>query len=505
MARIVLLDGDEQQRQTLAQILLDGSFEPCVIERVKNAADLMNVCLRRPPEIVLVSWKADDFRSVEAVMDELHSRMGWMQILLLLDERDAHCMEILRRRDERFLFQPLRPKSVLRILAQSLFLARSSYSFEAMSVIADDSHAPAASPLWRFLEQVEHGGPAFVMEQILQEMNLSFACGFAALLGRPAREGALERAQARLCGDGFDVLYMPDDFDGLCVILCAKRWPEGLSYMKQIILDDFTRESVPVFAGGITDQLEELAALLARAKENRRHQKSYIPEVQRPLKDVQQQAQNWALTVVITQLAGRPEDLPSFNRTLAEHLAMLSEPVQKQAMDIFQRALEKQMEKTYGDQKIPFVLNTQTDETADLFALLNQWSAQAAEHAALFCHKSHIVYLRQIYGAIIDHFREKDFSLEDVAQKLSLSAGYICLLMKKYTEYSFVEYLNQCRVHYAMRLLETDLMIRDVAPAAGFQSSTYFGRVFKNITGITPGEYRRQVHDAPETLPQTES
>lgn len=56
-----------------------------------------------------------------------------------------------------------------------------------------------------------------------------------------------------------------------------------------------------------------------------------------------------------------------------------------------------------------------------------------------------------------------------------------------------IDYLNHFRVGRAMALLinSDDMSIESISDAVGFESSTYFRRVFKRITGKSPKEYRR--------------
>jgi AraC-like DNA-binding protein len=56
-----------------------------------------------------------------------------------------------------------------------------------------------------------------------------------------------------------------------------------------------------------------------------------------------------------------------------------------------------------------------------------------------------------------------------------------------------VDYLNHYRVNRAMTLLvnETELSVEEISMRVGFESSTYFRRVFKRITGKTPKDYRK--------------
>lgn len=55
-----------------------------------------------------------------------------------------------------------------------------------------------------------------------------------------------------------------------------------------------------------------------------------------------------------------------------------------------------------------------------------------------------------------------------------------------------VEYLMDYRLDMAKKLLkETKLSVTEVGLQTGFSSSAYFGKVFREKTGITPAKYRR--------------
>ena len=61
------------------------------------------------------------------------------------------------------------------------------------------------------------------------------------------------------------------------------------------------------------------------------------------------------------------------------------------------------------------------------------------------------------------------------------------------------DYLNNLRIQKAKQLFdEQDYMIYEVAGKVGFASSQYFSKIFKQITGVTPNEYRRMNRMNPE-------
>ena len=55
---------------------------------------------------------------------------------------------------------------------------------------------------------------------------------------------------------------------------------------------------------------------------------------------------------------------------------------------------------------------------------------------------------------------------------------------------TFINYLNDYRLNYAKKMLKARrLKIIDVAEISGFGDATYFNRIFKQKTGMTPTEY----------------
>lgn len=81
--------------------------------------------------------------------------------------------------------------------------------------------------------------------------------------------------------------------------------------------------------------------------------------------------------------------------------------------------------------------------------------------------------------------------LELVAQRVGLSPVYFSAVFKKETGIGFSDYINQCRIAQAKQLLaETGLKILAISSAVGFSSPRYFSRVFRELVGVRPSEYR---------------
>lgn len=85
-------------------------------------------------------------------------------------------------------------------------------------------------------------------------------------------------------------------------------------------------------------------------------------------------------------------------------------------------------------------------------------------------------------------------SLKKVAALIDLSESAFCKFFKRLTGKTYSDYVNEVRIGKACELiLNTDKTIAEVAYASGFESLTYFNRVFLRKKGLRPRQYREQI------------
>lgn len=82
-------------------------------------------------------------------------------------------------------------------------------------------------------------------------------------------------------------------------------------------------------------------------------------------------------------------------------------------------------------------------------------------------------------------------TLETVAEYVHLNPAYFSTIFKQSTGSAFKEYLNMIRIEESKRLLSnTDYSLIDIAIAVGYDNQSYFSKVFKKHTGLTPKQFR---------------
>lgn len=82
-------------------------------------------------------------------------------------------------------------------------------------------------------------------------------------------------------------------------------------------------------------------------------------------------------------------------------------------------------------------------------------------------------------------------TLERVAEQVHLNASYFSTAFKKETGKNFSEYLSDCRISEAKRLLrESNLSIAQICTAVGYVDNKHFSRLFTKSVGLKPSAYR---------------
>jgi AraC-like DNA-binding protein len=95
-------------------------------------------------------------------------------------------------------------------------------------------------------------------------------------------------------------------------------------------------------------------------------------------------------------------------------------------------------------------------------------------------------------GILEGRFREQ-WTLNKLAEEVGLSRGRLATLFSREAGSSIHRFLTKVRVRNAEALLaRSDLPIGDIALDCGFATSQHFSRVFKEVSGQTPIEFRRR-------------
>lgn len=99
--------------------------------------------------------------------------------------------------------------------------------------------------------------------------------------------------------------------------------------------------------------------------------------------------------------------------------------------------------------------------------------------------------MKKLLDYIHEHYMEP-ISLKDVADHFHFNPSYLSSFFAAHNKESFSEYVNKIRVEKAAELLRTDeAPIAEIGSRVGYSDHSYFTKVFKKLTGLSPSQYRK--------------
>ena len=99
--------------------------------------------------------------------------------------------------------------------------------------------------------------------------------------------------------------------------------------------------------------------------------------------------------------------------------------------------------------------------------------------------------LKILYRFIDEHYQRK-IEIAEVAALCHMTEAAFCRYFKTMTRLTFTDFLNHYRISQAKRLLLLDKNVSEACYACGFDSLSYFNRIFKKITHQNPLHFKKQ-------------
>jgi AraC-like DNA-binding protein/quercetin dioxygenase-like cupin family protein len=101
--------------------------------------------------------------------------------------------------------------------------------------------------------------------------------------------------------------------------------------------------------------------------------------------------------------------------------------------------------------------------------------------------------MQAVYEYVEENFQE-EARLDEAARRTNMTVPAFCRYFKKLTRKTFSQFVNEYRIAHACRLLGEDkLSIAGVSFECGFNNLSHFNRQFRQITGLSPRDYRKGI------------
>ncbi|MFD2328120.1 AraC family transcriptional regulator [Cohnella sp. GCM10020058] len=100
--------------------------------------------------------------------------------------------------------------------------------------------------------------------------------------------------------------------------------------------------------------------------------------------------------------------------------------------------------------------------------------------------------IRKINALIETRYGDSNLSLNSISEELKMSTYHVSRVYRQHTFTTIVDMINNVRIERAKAILmSSDDPVAEVAERTGFTNSSYFHRMFKKLTGVTPVEFRK--------------
>jgi AraC-like DNA-binding protein len=96
-----------------------------------------------------------------------------------------------------------------------------------------------------------------------------------------------------------------------------------------------------------------------------------------------------------------------------------------------------------------------------------------------------------VYKYIDEHFAHKP-DVNHIASQVHLTTAAFCRYFKRQTKMTFTDFVNQYRINLAKTFLLQHKTVSETCYAVGFESLSYFNKLFRKTTGINPSDFKKQ-------------
>ncbi|WP_224726472.1 response regulator transcription factor [Paenibacillus vietnamensis] len=128
----------------------------------------------------------------------------------------------------------------------------------------------------------------------------------------------------------------------------------------------------------------------------------------------------------------------------------------------------------------------------EAIARLNEFIAEAENCIAEKAAQSGNANMKKLLDYIDEHYAEP-LSLTEMAKHFHFNPSYLSSYFSSHHSEGFIEYLHRVRTDKAAELLRKgEATISEISGLVGYSDHSYFTKVFKKLTGMSPSRYRRQ-------------
>ena len=493
MNTVMMIEHDAHLSEQMSNLLRKAHPSVELILQASSEAQAMAFCKEKLPQLILIDADIADDERLYRSIDTLRQAAPESIVILLLNDTDiVRLRTFLRQRNERFLLKPIDPDNFNSIIASCL---REIDMLSNERVIIEELKKKMQRYRPQLINMVIHDIAVNASSaQILQNLGMlgyTFTEGVIAVV--PQKESAVVKDEVTALFEHYHYDVLRSDFYDHTVYLILAHpvfiFEEVKRLEKQIALlnsntfflgTGYVKRSVSQMHLCYKEAVEELITNRILSGHD-----SWISETAQ--KQIHQRAQ-----IVFAYFLMMNESHVKHHLQLSAQIIFLYDSEHAAALitsflETFAQLLSHSFQKKVD---LPLEIRSRYENAQAIYMVMLNEYQQISEPYQIMRNDIPHQQLRRVLYHILNHHTDPHLTLRDVASAMHISEYYICKLFQHHTDLTFTEFLNSCRIEHAKNLLQDKMRIKEIAHEVGFQSSTYFGRVFRSYTTMTPREYR---------------
>ena len=526
MMRVMIVDDEKMIRDGLAHLIDWQSFNCDVVAEAADGVAALEYLQDHPIDLVFTDIRMPRLDGMEFAR-QLRAGQPWVKVVFVSGYDDFSLVRsALQMGACDYLLKPLDPDVLTELLARldGQTGQHSAVSREELDRLNRDARMVNRHRLQRLLRRVtldqkplgredaavlrpEPGTACRLMVAEVDQFYARYAYLSAEQLG--LKQDALLEALQALCGEDATVFPLVDGRFG--IYLCAPEASieaQGDALMEKLGTLPETGDVIHCYDGGYTADPDGIPGLYACAL--RQREACFCPDDAAQRSDTRLYADESVNQIIGNVLdAVRLGDEALCHRRLDElQDAVAGEgehsflAAQMAYANLYSQAIQFAVS---AGGAIGEVFSDPIDEYRAIYNGQNLYQVSESMRRILV---AIIEYLRMLQSGdtvsqirkakryIDNHLGDSTLSMQQVADRFSMSASYFSTEFRKTLGYTFTEYLMMARIQRAGELLKhSKLKIYEVAEALGYENTTYFSTLFKRQYGVSPKQFRGEDGD----------
>jgi Response regulator containing CheY-like receiver domain and AraC-type DNA-binding domain len=500
--RLLIADDDDYTREGLSETI---DFEKFGIQEVFLACDgaeALRLAALRKPDIVLTDIRMPKLNGIEFA-EKLAETSPGCQLLFMSGYMDVEYLKsAIKLSAVEYIEKPLKLAEVEQAILKSVLTIQSKQKQTAVLNQKNELERQRLAGLLR-----DTGADQETIKELCQETGYPLGKRYVGMIVLSRSMDDSSRADLDLINRYWSsngVMAIGEQLDRYrCFVIAAydKQDYKRINYLADLFIRKY--EAYSIGMGEAANRLEDIpvsyqSAIMAAERS------FYFPDI-RFYRQQEEKVQNKAFfTNLLPEFYKRKEEQPEqLLQWVESSCAALREQEyvdRSRIIALFETAalalvggnqkLLIQLDNDYGIRSVEQALrDCRTLEGVEMMMriICSTYMEEVQESSPY----SRLV--QDVIQYIASHYRNPDLDLRNIADHMHLSTAHLGMLFKQETGISIKQYISDYRIGLAKKLVMNEhYKMNTIAELCGYASASYFAKVFKASTDLSPLEYRKK-------------